>query len=171
MFSKTENCVSWYRPLMGDQSSRAWSKGCIIREAVEWDTLSMDTILLNDSGGFLSQKHFEICFKFLGPSSFMSPVLGVSTCFKPPWEKLWTTEKAITLIGTFLNYDLASCRTFRRRLSWPFWCLSIHYLENIYYIVLSKAWLALRHQVPLALFPPCTLETSPTKNSLSQDYK
>ena len=74
-------------------------------------TLSIDTILQNDTKvqfytGFPSRKHFEICFKFPGPSVSCLQYWGSQNAsIKAAWEEVWTTKKAITLRGIFLNFD------------------------------------------------------------------
>ena len=85
MFSKTENCLSWHWPSMGDHNSRAWSKGCVIRETVGWDTILQNDTRVN----FYRLSFTEAFWNMLQtpwPFTLMSTVLGVLKCFK---DAMW----------------------------------------------------------------------------------
>ena len=113
--SPKHKTVSVGTDLQGEtmQNNRAWSKGCIIREAIEWNKGMYIFIGCNfaewHQGAILYRvsimKAFWNMVQISWPFSFMSPVLGVSKFLKAAWEEVWTTEKTITLRGIFLNYD------------------------------------------------------------------
>ena len=70
-------------------------------------TLSIDTILQNDTKvqfytGFPSQKHFEICFKFLGPSVSCLQYWGSQNASKQHGRKCGPQRKLSPLEEFFL---------------------------------------------------------------------